>query len=172
MKHSLSTPTIIFHWLTGLTFLTVLGLGLGLDLLPDGTMGIHKSLGIIVFVIAALRLLWRFREGSISSVSKMTKIQSIAANATHHLLLLATIAMPLSGILMSIGGGRAIDIFGLVIITAGDKIAWLGSLSNIIHTSAVNLVILALVLHVAGALKHQLIDKDGTISRMLGIAYK
>lgn len=172
MKHTLSTPTIIFHWLTGLAFLTVLGLGLSLDLLPKGTMGIHKSLGIIVFVIAVLRLFWRFREGSISSISKMTKVQSVAAKATHHLLLLATIAMPLSGILMSIGGGRAIDFFGLVIIAAGDKIEWLGSTANVIHTSAVNLVVLALVLHVAGALKHQLIDKDGTISRMLGNAYK
>lgn len=177
MNNNLSKPTILFHWLTGLSFLSVLGLGLYLDKLPKGAekmeiMSLHKSLGVLVFIVAVLRLAWRFKEGSISSLANLPKIQFIASSAVHHLLLLATISMPLSGILMSIGGGRAVDIFGLVIFESGDKIEWLGSISHTIHTGSVNVVLLILLLHIAGALKHQIIDKDGTISRMLGNFHK
>lgn len=177
MKNSLSKPTILFHWITGLAFLGTLALGLYLEDLPKGAekmeiMGLHKSIGVIVFFIAVLRLMWRYKEGMINSVANLSKFQSIAARLTHYLLLVATILMPLSGILMSIGGGRAINIFSLELIAAGDKIEWLGSISNTIHTGSVNIVIIALLLHFLGALKHQFIDKDGTLSRMLGNFHK
>lgn len=177
MRNNLSKPTILFHWLTGLSFLVVLGLGLYMDNLPKGPekfeiMGIHKSIGIIVFFIATLRLVWRFKEGNISSISQLTKLQSILASSIHYLLLLATIVMPLSGIIMSITGGNALKIFGLELIAKGEKIEWLSSITHTIHVSSVNIIILALLLHFAGVLKHQFIDKDGTISRMLGNFHK
>lgn len=173
MDNNLSKPTILLHWLTGLTFILVLCLGLYMAELPKGPdkweiMAVHKSLGAILFVIAIARLAWRFKEGSITSLAQVSRIQSIAATAVHHLLLLATISMPLSGILMSIGGGRGIDVFGLSVIAAGEKIAWLGSIGHNVHVYSVNVLIVLLLLHIAGAVKHQVMDKDGTISRMLG----
>ncbi|MEZ9938380.1 cytochrome b, partial [Vibrio breoganii] len=71
-------------------------------------------------------------------------------------------------ITMSAAGGRAVDVFGWVIINEGEKIEWLQQVGSTIHHSAVNIIVAVLVLHIAGALKHQFIDKDGTISRMLG----
>lgn len=177
MKNNLSKPTILFHWLTGLSFLAVLGLGLYMENLPKGPdkweiMALHKSIGAIVFLVAIVRLAWRFKEGSITSIATLTRAQSILASAIHHLLLLATIAMPLSGLLMSIGGGRGIEIFGVSIIAAGEKIEWLSASMHTVHVNAVNFIILALIFHIAGAVKHQFIDKDGTISRMLGNFHK
>lgn len=177
MNNNLSKATILFHWLTGLAFIAVLVLGLYMEDLPKGPdkweiMGIHKSLGAIVFVLAVIRLAWRFKEGSISSISKLSRIQSILATSIHHLLLLATIVMPLSGILMSIGGGRGVDVFGLSVVAAGEKIEWLSAISHTIHVNAVAFIMLALLLHIAGAVKHQFVDKDGTISRMLGNFHK
>ena len=173
MSNNLSKPTILFHWLTGLTFILVLCLGLYMDYLPKSPekweiMGLHKSFGAIVFVVAVLRLLWRFKEGAITSMATLTRAQTILATSVHHLLLLATLSMPVSGILMSIGGGRGIDVFGFSVIAASDKIEWLGSLGHNVHVYSVNVVIVLLLLHIAGAVKHQVIDKDGTISRMLG----
>ncbi|WP_026339202.1 cytochrome b [Psychromonas ossibalaenae] len=170
MNNNLSKPTILFHWLTGGAFIFVFCLGLYRDMLPESMniMNNHKSLGVIVFVIAVLRLLWRFKEGAITSITKLSKVQSVAAKVVHYLLLLATIVMPLSGILMSIGGGRAISVFGLELIASGEKIEWLGSIAHSSHIASVDFIIVILFLHVAGALKHQLIDKDGTLSRMLG----
>ncbi len=69
---------------------------------------------------------------------------------------------------MSIGSGRGIDIFGWQLIAAGEETLWLKELGSTVHHFAVEIIIVAFVLHVAGALKHQFIDKDSTISRMLG----
>ena len=173
MNNKLSKPTIAFHWLTGLLFIGVLALGLYVEDLPRAPekfelLGIHKSLGLIVLFVAALRLAWRLKEGAISSIAKLTPQQALLAKAVHHLLLLGTLLMPISGLMMSIGGGHAIALFGLELISGGEKIEWLGGLGSNIHGIAANVLIATLLLHIAGALKHQFMDKDGTISRMLG----
>ncbi len=173
MANSLSKQTVIFHWATALIFLGALGLGLYIEDLENGPekfelLATHKSLGITVFVIAVIRLLWRLKEGPISSVSVMPKWQTIMAKGVHYVLLVATLLMPLSGLIMSVGGGHAVSLFGLELFAAGEKVEWMSGLGHFIHIQSVNLIILALLLHVAGALKHQFIDKDGTISRMLG----
>lgn len=173
MSKNLSKPTIMFHWLTGLMFIGVFGLGFYVEGLARSTekfelLDIHKSLGLIVLLVAALRLCWRMKEGPISSVSKLTQWQAMLAKGIHYLLLLATLAMPLSGLMMNIGGGRATEIFGIQLIAAGEKIEWIGTIGGSIHGGAVNIILVAFVLHLAGALKHEFIDKDGTVSRMLG----
>jgi len=173
MNNNLSKPTILFHWLTALLFILVLCLGLYLDYLPKGPdkgeiIGLHKSFGVMVFVAAVIRLIWRFKEGSISSVAVLTRMQSILATSVHHLLLLATILMPLSGVVMSATSGHGVAMFGLSLAPKGVEIEWLTSIAHTVHVNAVNVVIVLLLLHIAAAVKHQLIDKDGTISRMLG----
>ncbi|MFM2590717.1 cytochrome b [Vibrio sp. TBV020] len=173
MSKSLSKPTIALHWLTGLAFIAVFALGIyveGLERSPEKfeLLGTHKSLGLIVLVVAAARLAWRLFEGQITSVAKLTRTQELGAKAIHIVLLLATLAMPLSGIAMSVGSGRTVDVFGLTLIASGEEIEWLGSLGGAVHGLSVNLIIIALALHVGAAIKHQVMDKDGTLSRMFG----
>jgi len=173
MNNKLSKPTIGLHWITGLLFIGALALGLYVEDLPRTPekfelLGLHKSLGVIVLCVALARLFWRLKEGAITSVAVLSKSQELVAKGVHHLLLLGTLLMPISGLMMSVGAGRAVKVFGLEIIAAGEKVEWLGALGGGIHGLAANVLIAVLVLHVAGALKHQLIDKDGTVSRMLG----
>lgn len=173
MTNKLSKPTIAFHWLTGLLFIGVFVLGKIFDSMARSPekfelLGIHKSLGFIVLVVASVRLAWRLKEGAISPASQLPRAQEILAKSIHHLLLLGTLLMPTSGIMMSIGGGRGVDVFGFVLYNAGDKVEWLGSLGSSLHGLGSNVLLVAVVLHVAGALKHQLVDKDGTLTRMLG----
>lgn len=173
MSKSLSKKTVVFHWLTGILFLVVFVIGLQFEGMPRGPekgelMGLHKSLGLIVLVVALSRLVWRFKEGAIESVAVLTRAQEIAAKSVHHFLLLVTLAMPISGAVMSVAGGRALDVFGFELIAAGEKTEWLQSTASFVHVNSVNLIIVALALHVLGALKHQFVDKDGTLSRMLG----
>ncbi|MGR5554873.1 cytochrome b [Vibrio fortis] len=173
MSKSLSKQTVVFHWLTGILFLVVFVIGLQFEGMPRGPekgelMGLHKSLGLIVLLAAVLRLVWRIKEGAIKSVAVLTRAQEVAAKGVHHFLLLVTLAMPISGAVMSVAGGRSLDLFGMELIAAGDKIEWLQSAALFIHVSFVNLIILILALHILGALKHQFVDKDGTLSRMLG----
>ncbi len=169
----LSWQTISLHWLTGLMFIGVFVLGLYMADLPRGPekfelIGIHKSLGALILLVAIARIAWRLKEGAISPASPVAPWQDKLAKSVHGILMLATLLMPLSGIAMSVGGGRGVDIFGWQLIGQGDKIAWLQELGGAIHGFSVNIIIAVFVLHVVGALKHQVVDKDNTISRMLG----
>lgn len=169
----LTWQTITLHWITGLAFIGVFALGLYMVDLPRSPekfewYGIHKSLGAIILAVALIRLVWRLKEGALPPASQIPAWQDKAAKAVHGILLLATLAMPISGIAMSAGGGRAVDIFGWVIIAEGPETPWLQELGSTIHHFAVEILIAVIALHVAGAIKHQVVDKDGTISRMLG----
>jgi cytochrome b561 len=94
--------------------------------------------------------------------------QHKVAEGTHHLLYLLMVLVPLSGWLMSSAKGFQTVYFGVLPLpdlVGKDK--ELGDLLKEAH-EALNLALLVLVgLHVAGALKHHLIDKDATLRRML-----
>ncbi|MBA5761643.1 cytochrome b [Vibrio sp. 404] len=172
-KNRLTWQTIAFHWITGLLFIGVFVLGLYMADLPRSPekgelIGLHKSLGAIVLLVALLRIVWRVKEGAIQATSPVPAWQEKLAKAIHGILMLATLSMPISGIAMSVGGGRGADVFGWSFIAAGDKTPWLQELGGAIHGLSVNIIIFVLLLHIAGAIKHQVIDKDGTMSRMLG----
>lgn len=169
----LSKPTILLHWAVAICFLAVLFIGVYMVDLPRGPekgemIGLHKSLGVLVLVLASIRLAWRFKEGKIKSVAKLDAAKQKAADAVHGLLLLATVAMPLSGAIMSVAGGRSLDFFGLELIAAGDKNESLQSIAHTFHVNAPYLIYAILVLHLAAAIKHHFIDKDATLKRMLG----
>ncbi|MFC5077748.1 hypothetical protein VTH8203_02256 [Vibrio thalassae] len=173
LSNNLSKPTVLFHWLTAIFFIVTLIIGLYLSDMansPDKNelRNLHKSLGVLVMIAASIRLVWRLKEGMINAVNSLPAWQANSAHFVHWFLLVATIMMPLSGITMSIGGGRSVELFGLVVISARDKIEWLQQVSSTVHFSSVNIVIAILVLHVVAAIKHQFVDKDGTLSRMLG----
>ncbi|MEO2281934.1 cytochrome b [Pseudoalteromonas pernae] len=177
MDKSLSKPTIILHWLTGLLFIGVLAFGLYVEEMPRGPekfemLALHKSFGFTVLVIALIRLFWRLFEGEISHVAKLTPWQDMLAKGTHMLLLIGTLLMPISGIMMSVGGGHGLSVFGFEIFAKADKIEWMGNLGHDIHGPAAWVLIAAILLHVIGALKHQFFDKDGTLARMLGAKVK
>ena len=171
-KNRLNWQTIVLHWVVGLSFIGVFGLGLYMVEQPAPEkfelFGIHKSIGTMFLIVALFRLIWRLNEGLPSELSPMRRWQRVAAKAVHWFLLIATIAMPISGIVMNVGGGRALDVFGWEIFAEGQEIKWMQDIGSTIHHLGINFIIAAFLLHVAGAIKHQLIDKDGTISRMLG----
>ncbi|NVK37300.1 MAG: cytochrome b [Gammaproteobacteria bacterium] len=169
----LSKTTILLHWLTGIFLLVVLGLGLYMDELPKGPdkfeiMGIHKSLGLAFLFVALIRVVWRIREGSLPALNVQQTWQDTMAKGIHLFLLLATVLMPVSGLMMSIGGGHGVTFFGSELIAKGEEIKWMGGLGHELHEIGASLIILALLLHIAGALKHEFKLKDGMLSRMLG----
>lgn len=174
-QNSLSGTTKILHILVALGMIGLLAVGLYMSeyevfFLYD----IHKSVGAIMFVLALTRVLWRVKKGWPSAVGVASKIQHMIAKAVHWILIIATVLFPLSGLMMSIGGGHGLAIFGLEIVsetldTAGETVALngaIGGLGHEIHETIVYFVIAAIVLHVAGALKHHFVDKDETITRM------
>ncbi|OAD20956.1 cytochrome b561, partial [Candidatus Thiomargarita nelsonii] len=93
-------------------------------------------------------------------------------------LIIGTVLIPISGFMMSAMGGHGVDLFGLELVAHNanpmnppEVIPLNASLAQIGHTLhywAGYILIAAVVLHVIGAFKHHIIDKDGTLQRMLG----
>ena len=172
----LTRTTITLHWLVALT---ILGLcALGIYMVRTEAWGLfhwHKSIGLILFAFILARLAWRLKQGLPPPVRDAARWERLASHGAHWLLLAATVALPITGMMYSGLGGHGFGIFALEFMeshyVAGKAVpvnAGLAELGQALH-SWIGYALLALVaLHVAAALKHHFIDRDGTLRRMLG----
>ena len=161
------------HWLMAALLFGLLGIGFYMHDLPLSPEKLqlyswHKWAGVTAFLLVAFRLFWRLAHRPPALPASMPKRMQFAAHAGHLLLYVLMIAIPLSGWLMSSAKGFQTVYFGVLPLpdlVGKDK--ELGDLLKEAH-EALNFGLLVLVgLHVAGALKHHLIDKDATLRRML-----
>ncbi|MEX0303289.1 MAG: cytochrome b [Leisingera sp.] len=163
----------INHWLFAILFMGMLGYGFylaygGLELpqkLP--LIGTHKSIGVVVLLLALWRVGYRILQGFAKPVADMPKAQEIASKVSHIILLAGIIAVPVSGLVLALYSGFPTDVFGLFTIPAIDKVDWLVGAARSAYKIAAYLVTITLVLHVAAALKHHLIDQDRALIRMI-----
>ncbi len=169
--------TVLMHWLVAASIIGLFGLGLWMTDLdyydpwyrqgPD----IHRSIGILLFMLILLRLIWRFEEIIPDPHPNHKPWELQSAHIAHLLLYLLPLAVILSGYLISSADGRAVSVFGWfeipALFTGLDKQEEI--MGNIHELFAWGLI-LTTAIHAAGALKHHFIDRDTTLSRMLGTA--
>jgi len=166
--------TIGLHWIIAIAIIAMLAFGIYVEDLPRSPekgdlMAIHKSIGVLILVLALIRIAWRVISKYPEAPGQMSKWQEIIAKLTLLVLILGTVMLPVSGIVMSIGGGHGLAVFGIELIArSGEKMETLLNIGHIMHGLGGKLLIAFIVLHIAGAIKHEHIDKDGTLSRMLG----
>jgi cytochrome b561 len=127
----------------------------------------HKWAGVTIFLCVLLRLLWRLLHRPPELPAGMPAWQRKAAEATHVLLYLLMVAVPLSGWLMSSAKGFQTVWFGMVPLPdLLDKNKELGDLLQEVH-EVLNFTMAGLVLaHLGAALKHHFIDRDDVLVRM------
>lgn len=172
-RSKLSHLSVAFHWIVGLGMIAMIAFGLLLNSIPkEGRgfwVGLHKEFGVLLLALATVRLVWRLRNGFPLAAAVYKAWERSLAGVTHWLLLLATLLMPVSELVMSIGGGRPTNVFGLFTIPAlAEKNKLLNGIGHEVHEILGYVLILAVGLHVAGALKHHIMDGDGTLRRMVG----
>ncbi len=165
-------PAIAAHWVIAALILVAFPLGVYMHELPLSPTKLklysyHKWIGITVLLLFVPRILWRITHRPPAPLP-MPAWQHRIAEGTHHLLYLLMFLVPLSGWLMSSAKGFQVVYFGVLPLPdLVGKSEDLGDLRKGVH-EARNFGLLALVgLHVAGALKHVIIDRDGTLRRML-----
>ncbi|XLZ70802.1 cytochrome b [Massilia sp. SR12] len=172
----LTRTTIILHWLIALTILGLCAVGIYMVRTESwGLFHWHKSIGLLLFTLILARLAWRLKQGLPPPVRESSRWEQLASHGAHWLLLAATVALPLTGMMYSGLGGHGFGIFGLEFVAShyagGQAVplnAGLSGLGQALH-SWIGYGLLALVaLHIAAALKHHFIDRDGTLRRMLG----
>jgi cytochrome b561 len=170
--------TVVLHWIVALAIIVIISIGLFMTTLPNGPSkfklyDLHNSLGIAVFVVALLQIYWRQRTGWPEAIRPQGAFVHFAKRVVHWALVLGTMMLPLSGIIFRISNGFGIKLFGLVVVpfarveNVGPSPA-LGALASTLHYYGGRLLIAALVLHILATMMHQLVNKDGTLLRMLG----
>lgn len=162
-----------FHW--AIAFLIVFLLGLGLTMgdinfgVPRHTVyDLHKSLGLLVLLLAAGRIVWRFASVPPDALDTHAAWERLLAKAAHAFLYFAMVAMPLTGWLMSDAAGRSPTFFGLPVPRLLENSDDLRGIFGAAHEFLAYGLIAVIGMHVAGALKHHIIDRDATLRRMAG----
>lgn len=166
-----SGPAIGLHWLLALMIIGSFSLGTYMTELPFSPTRLklynwHKWAGITILALSFLRLAWRITHRPPPDVA-MPAWQARVAHATHHALYALFFIVPLVGWAYSSAAGFPIVWFG--VLPLPDFMPVDKALAEAIkpwHERSAMLLAGLVLLHVAGALKHQLIDGDGLIGRM------
>ncbi|MEQ1883052.1 MAG: cytochrome b [Burkholderiales bacterium] len=167
-------PAIAFHWIVSIAVLTLIGLGLYMVDIPRGTperaffYNLHKSIGVTVAIVILVRLWWRTKNPPPPLPASMPAWQVTASKISHALLYVCLVVMPISGFSASQFTKYGVTYFGLFKIPPmGTEDKEIYEMLQGIHEIASEVLIVLLVIHIAAALKHLIIDKDGVFQRML-----
>jgi cytochrome b561 len=167
-----TTVAIVLHWLIALLVVVQFGLGWGMQEIakkPPGpraeAFNLHKSLGLTIFALMALRLAWRARHPA-PALPPMPRWQARLAKCTHALLYVALVTMPLAGYGGSEFSGYPVKFFGLTLPGWGIARPDLKELMSAVHFWMSWVLAAAVVTHLAGVAKHIFIDRDNLLGRM------
>ena len=141
-----------------------------LPLSPDKleSYALHKSIGITIFGLSALRLAWRCIRPAPALPVSLAPYQRRLAWLTHATLYLVVFAMPLTGWLSSSAANFPVSVFGaftLPNLVGPDR--ELHEALELAHRALAYLLATAFTLHVGAALYHQFVLRDGVLGAML-----
>ena len=174
MQQRYTGVAILFHWLMAVLIIGAFSMGLFMTEMPGISptklkyYSWHKWAGVTILALAALRLLWRLSHRAPAYPAAMPGWQKSSANALHGVLYGLMFAVPLSGYFYTLSAGYPVVYFGLVelpvLIAKNDA---LKPLLKDVHFWLNMGLAGAVALHVAAALKHTFIERDGVLKRML-----
>ncbi|MEL6168238.1 MAG: cytochrome b/b6 domain-containing protein [Pseudomonadota bacterium] len=167
-----------FHWLTALLILTAIPLGVVANQLPFETdaelarkalvFSIHKTVGIAAFFVALARILWALTQRKPCALHPERRAETWLAETVHWLLYASLVLVPLSGWLHH----AATTGFAPIWWPFGQSLPFVPKSEGVAHFFAAwhfvftKVLAVSVLLHIAGALKHVVIDRDDTLRRM------
>lgn len=194
MSNRYTRTAIVLHWLIALGIFGMLAFGwymtdlpreapkqIAYDLFDWGLVtwqlaeaasprtfyfNLHKSIGITLFALIIFRIFWRISHRPPAPLASLKAWERKLSTGAHHLLYLLMVAIPVSGLVMSIASKYGVKWFGLDFI-AGIDSKPLREIFHEVHEIAGLLLVAILALHILGALKHKFVDKDDTMKRMM-----
>ena len=159
------------HWIMALCLLAMLFIGVGMvsTIMPKylALVSIHKPLGIAILVLALIRLAVRLRYGTPPLPADLPEPMKLAARLSHYALYALMIAMPLIGWGMLSAAAYPVVLFGGVHLPA--ILPQSDSLHALLWDAHFYLAFgffALILLHVAAALFHALVRRDGVFDTM------
>jgi cytochrome b561 len=160
---------IVFHWAIAALILVNIPLGLIAPQLDYGAtrlaiLRIHVCIGILVLILSFGRAAWRLTHTPPVLPPETRSWVRQASHAAHMVLYVLMFGLPLSGIAMVVAAGTYRVLLGLPMSGRPDFEA--AALPGAIHVTSAFILIGLLVVHVSAILLHQLVWKDGLLTRM------
>lgn len=166
------------HWLTALLIVTLIPLGIIANGMPFDTpeeladkarlFSLHKTLGVTLFFVALIRILWALTQPKPVPLHPERRGESFLAATVHWLLYGSLLIVPLSGWVHH----AATEGFAPILWPLGQSLPFvpkseaLAGVTASLHIIFERVLVVAILLHVVGALKHHVIDRDVTLKRM------
>ena len=169
----------LLHWTVAALIVGLLALGVYMHELPASNVdeaarkywyySLHKTIGITALLLATIRVLWACIQTSPVPLNSEHHLENLAARTVHWVLYGAIVVMPVTGWLHHAASTGFAPIWwplpqDLPLVAKSERLAIYFSWA---HVCTAWLLVLALAMHIAGALKHAFIDRDETLSRML-----
>ena len=162
------------HWAVAGLAVIVVALGWAIPGSPRDTgsrellLILHRSFGLLIIAVILFRGWWRLSHSPPPLPSSLARIEVWAAHSTHLLLYVFFVVLPLSGYINAAAAGHAVSFFGIFaippLIAESPR---LSQVANGVHLAGQFLVYALVGAHVAAALMHGLIRRDGIFERML-----
>ena len=162
----------IYHWLVMLMVATLISVGYymsGMEVSEEKWQiyYMHKSFGLLLLLIMLARIYNRWK----SSVPKLPKSISIfdakISSIVHYLLYIMLVIIPISGILMSVFGGRGLPFFFTTFFKDITRQENISGAFWIVHTKLPMILMILVGLHVLGSFKHLIVDKVNIFKRII-----
>lgn len=159
----------VFHWLMTLLILwQFLKLG---DRISEGEHWIgqtlvpwHVSLGVLLFVLVVLRIVWFVRQYKQRPLHDPATASLVKSG--HFALYACMVLMPITGLLYMLGNGYGLKVFGTQLVAKGPEIDWAASIGSL-HSPLAWLTVILVLGHTAAALYHHYVKRDDIMRRML-----
>jgi len=167
--------SIGIHWLVAAAVFGLFGLGywmVGLSYYDDWYRtgpDIHRSIGILLFLVMLLRLVWRLVNPVPRPLPSHSRMEVHGAHGAHLLLYLLIFVAMISGYLISTADGSSISVFNwFEVPSVTGRIKGMEDTAGLVHYWSTWALVVLAALHGLAAIKHHLIDRDDTLRRMLG----
>jgi cytochrome b561 len=176
---------IALHWLIAIMLVSMVFFGWYMEDLRDalaagGTVTLsevqfaynaHKTSGLIILTLSIIRLFWRLTHKTPGMPDGMKSWEKTVAQATHMAFYVLIIGMPIGGMIAASASPFPSLLFNnpdLVLpklpVPQTEEFA---ELAGSVHGAGGWPILILTALHAAAALKHQFVDKDGLLARML-----
>ncbi len=172
-KDGYAWPSVLLHWLGAISVLTLIVLGLLILTAGDrdakrAAVALHVSVAMSVYAILLARIVWRGLNRDVPPTPDQHAALKLLAVWTPRLLLALIAAQLITGPLSMWTGGRAIEVFNWFAIPSPlAENHDLHELLEEVHEYTAFAIMGLVGLHILGALKHAVIDRDGVLQRML-----
>lgn len=163
----------IIHWLTAILVLAMVPAGLTMIRIDSGPLqnqlfDFHRSVGVVLMVLTVIRLGYRLTHKPAPLPDEMPLWQQYAAKTTHAFLYAFLLVNPFIGWVATSAFGAPISVFGLFTMPAiVEKNRELSEQLFTVHETLGLLFTAAVLMHIAAALYHGIIRRDGVLSRMI-----